>query len=152
MYAEKSFDFVSFDYKIYQILYPRVRNSMIWHYCRWNLIYLNLPFLGGDRFGRGILYGILMIWLFIGVAIVSDKFMESIETITGNYFLTLFFCQKVPEIDIFLCVFFSSRERSYHQGSPHRQKPSRRGQSLEWNCCQLDFDGFGFMGWGIWGN
>jgi len=39
---------------------------------------------GGDRFGRGILYGILMIWLFIGVAIVSDKFMESIETITAQ--------------------------------------------------------------------
>merc|ERR1711935_951425 len=38
----------------------------------------------GDRFGRGILYGLLMIWLFIGVAIVSDKFMESIETITAQ--------------------------------------------------------------------
>jgi len=39
---------------------------------------------GGDRFGRGVLYGLLMIWLFIGVAIVSDKFMESIETITAQ--------------------------------------------------------------------
>jgi len=39
---------------------------------------------GGDRFGRGVLYVLLMIWLFIGVAIVSDKFMESIETITAQ--------------------------------------------------------------------
>jgi len=38
----------------------------------------------GDRFGRGLLYGVLMLWLFIGVAIVSDKFMESIETITAQ--------------------------------------------------------------------
>merc|ERR1712241_994712 len=39
---------------------------------------------GGERFGRGVLYIILMVWLFIGVAIVSDKFMESIETITAQ--------------------------------------------------------------------
>jgi len=39
---------------------------------------------GGDRFGRGVLYIILMVWLFIGVAIVSDRFMESIEMITAQ--------------------------------------------------------------------
>merc|ERR1719365_205754 len=38
----------------------------------------------GDRFGRGLLYGVLMIYLFIGVAIASDKFMESIEMITAQ--------------------------------------------------------------------
>jgi len=38
----------------------------------------------GDRFGRGLLYGTLMIYLFIGVAIASDKFMESIEMITAQ--------------------------------------------------------------------
>jgi len=38
----------------------------------------------GDRFGRGLLYAVLMLWLFIGVAIVSDKFMESIEMITAQ--------------------------------------------------------------------
>merc|ERR1719175_425405 len=38
----------------------------------------------GDRFGRGLLYGILMIYLFIGVAIASDKFMETIEMITAQ--------------------------------------------------------------------
>jgi len=38
----------------------------------------------GDRFGRGLLYGTIMIYLFIGVAIVSDKFMESIEMITAQ--------------------------------------------------------------------
>lgn len=38
----------------------------------------------GDRFGRGLLYIVLMIYLFIGVAIVSDKFMESIEMITAQ--------------------------------------------------------------------
>jgi len=39
---------------------------------------------GGDRFGRGVLYILLMVWLFIGVAIVSDRFMESIEMITAQ--------------------------------------------------------------------
>ena len=38
----------------------------------------------GDRFGRGVLYIALMIYLFIGVAIASDKFMESIESITAQ--------------------------------------------------------------------
>jgi len=38
----------------------------------------------GDRFGRGLLYIVLMLYLFIGVAIVSDKFMESIESITAQ--------------------------------------------------------------------
>jgi len=38
----------------------------------------------GDRFGRGLLYIVLMLYLFIGVAIVSDKFMESIEMITAQ--------------------------------------------------------------------
>jgi solute carrier family 8 (sodium/calcium exchanger) len=39
---------------------------------------------GGDRFGRGLLYGVIMVWLFIGVSIVSDRFMESIEMITAQ--------------------------------------------------------------------
>jgi len=38
----------------------------------------------GDRFGRGLLYILLMLYLFIGVAIASDKFMESIEMITAQ--------------------------------------------------------------------
>merc|ERR1712131_469091 len=38
----------------------------------------------GDSFGRGLLYFALMLYLFIGVAIVSDKFMESIEMITAQ--------------------------------------------------------------------
>jgi len=38
----------------------------------------------GDRFGRGLLYILLMVYLFIGVAIVSDRFMESIEMITAQ--------------------------------------------------------------------
>merc|ERR1719402_1602819 len=38
----------------------------------------------GDRLGRGLLYIILMVYLFLGVAIVSDKFMESIEMITAQ--------------------------------------------------------------------
>ncbi|XP_040565282.1 sodium/calcium exchanger Calx isoform X2 [Lepeophtheirus salmonis] len=44
--------------------------------------YTNLS--GGDRFGRGLLYILLMIYLFIGVSIVSDRFMESIEMITAQ--------------------------------------------------------------------
>jgi len=39
---------------------------------------------GGDRLGRGVLYILLMVWLFIGVSIVSDRFMESIEMITAQ--------------------------------------------------------------------
>merc|ERR1719346_200655 len=35
-------------------------------------------------FGRGLLYIALMIYLFIGVAIASDKFVESIEMITAQ--------------------------------------------------------------------
>lgn len=38
----------------------------------------------GDRVGRGILYTLLMVYLFIGVSIVSDRFMESIEMITAQ--------------------------------------------------------------------
>jgi hypothetical protein len=38
----------------------------------------------GDRLGRGILYTLFMIYLFIGVSIVSDRFMESIEMITAQ--------------------------------------------------------------------
>jgi solute carrier family 8 (sodium/calcium exchanger) len=38
----------------------------------------------GDRIGRGLLYAVFMLYLFIGVAIVSDKFMESIEMITAQ--------------------------------------------------------------------
>merc|ERR1719192_3125642 len=38
----------------------------------------------GDRFGRGLLYITLMVYLFIGVSIVSDRFMESIEMITAQ--------------------------------------------------------------------
>ncbi len=44
--------------------------------------YDNLSF--GDRVGRGILYTLFMIYLFIGVSIVSDRFMESIEMITAQ--------------------------------------------------------------------
>ena len=46
-----------------------------------NNIVLNMSFF---RFGRGLLYSVLMIYLFIGVAIASDKFMESIEMITAQ--------------------------------------------------------------------
>merc|ERR1719367_1470968 len=38
----------------------------------------------GDRLGRGLLYILLMVYLFIGVSIVSDRFMESIETIPAS--------------------------------------------------------------------
>lgn len=38
----------------------------------------------GDRIYRGGIYIVIMIYLFIGVAIVCDKFMESIEMITAQ--------------------------------------------------------------------
>lgn len=37
-----------------------------------------------DRIGRGIVYFLAMCYLFVGVAIVSDRFMASIEMITSN--------------------------------------------------------------------
>lgn len=41
----------------------------------------NVPFL--DKFGRGCLYFFFMVFLFIGVSIVSDRFMAAIEVITS---------------------------------------------------------------------
>lgn len=37
----------------------------------------------GDRFGRGLFYFLVMCYLFLGVSIVSDKFMAAIEKITA---------------------------------------------------------------------
>ena len=37
-----------------------------------------------DRIGRGVLYVVFMVYLFIGVSIVCDKFMDSIEMITSS--------------------------------------------------------------------
>lgn len=42
----------------------------------------NLTF--GDRFSRGLVYFLGMIYLFIGVSIVSDRFMAGIEVITSK--------------------------------------------------------------------
>lgn len=42
----------------------------------------NLTF--GDRFSRGLVYFLIMIYLFIGVSIVSDRFMAAIEVITSK--------------------------------------------------------------------
>lgn len=38
----------------------------------------------GDRFSRGLVYFFLMCYLFLGVSIVSDKFMAAIEKITAD--------------------------------------------------------------------
>ncbi|ROT72086.1 hypothetical protein C7M84_009545 [Penaeus vannamei] len=38
----------------------------------------------GDRVARAIVYFVAMVWLFIGVSIVSDRFMGSIEMITSQ--------------------------------------------------------------------
>lgn len=38
----------------------------------------------GDRVARAIVYFVLMVWLFIGVSIVADRFMGSIEMITSQ--------------------------------------------------------------------
>jgi len=38
----------------------------------------------GDRVGRAIVYFTVMIWMFIGVSIASDRFMGSIEMITSS--------------------------------------------------------------------
>lgn len=37
----------------------------------------------GERVGRGILYGLILMYLFVGISQVSDRFMESIELITS---------------------------------------------------------------------
>ena len=39
---------------------------------------------GGDKMARGITYILILIYFFIGVAIVADKFMASIEVITSQ--------------------------------------------------------------------
>ena len=39
---------------------------------------------GGDKMARGITYVLILIYFFIGVAIVADKFMASIEVITSQ--------------------------------------------------------------------
>ncbi len=47
----------------------------------------NLPdtdFTIGQRIGRGILYALILLYLFVGISIVSDRFMESIEMITSQ--------------------------------------------------------------------
>jgi len=38
----------------------------------------------GDRFARGLAYFLAMIYMFIGVSIISDRFMASIEVITSK--------------------------------------------------------------------
>jgi solute carrier family 8 (sodium/calcium exchanger) len=38
----------------------------------------------GDRISRAIVYLLALIYLFIGVAIISDRFMASIEVITSQ--------------------------------------------------------------------
>lgn len=38
----------------------------------------------GDRFSRGLVYFIIMCYLFLGVSIVSDRFMAAIERITAT--------------------------------------------------------------------
>lgn len=38
----------------------------------------------GDRFARGMVYFLAMCYLFLGVSIVSDRFMAAIEKITAN--------------------------------------------------------------------
>lgn len=43
--------------------------------------YENLTF--GDRFARGIVYFLVLCYLFLGVSIVSDRFMAAIEKITA---------------------------------------------------------------------
>ena len=38
----------------------------------------------GDKIARGITYVMILVYFFIGVAIVADKFMASIEVITSQ--------------------------------------------------------------------
>jgi solute carrier family 8 (sodium/calcium exchanger) len=45
------------------------------------------PFLDlsvGDRFGRGLIYFVVIAYCFLGVSIVADRFMSSIEVITSQ--------------------------------------------------------------------
>src|SRR2546429_248636 len=39
---------------------------------------------GGDVFARGLIYFLSLIYLFIGVSIVADRFMAAIEVITSQ--------------------------------------------------------------------
>lgn len=45
------------------------------------------PFLDlsmGDRFGRGLIYFVIIAYCFLGVSIIADRFMSSIEVITSQ--------------------------------------------------------------------
>ena len=44
----------------------------------------NIGLTTGERVGRGILYILILIYLFVGISQVSDRFMESIELITSQ--------------------------------------------------------------------
>ena len=44
----------------------------------------NIHLTTGERVGRGILYILILIYLFVGISQVSDRFMESIELITSQ--------------------------------------------------------------------
>ncbi|EEB16173.1 sodium/calcium exchanger 3 precursor, putative [Pediculus humanus corporis] len=43
-----------------------------------------IPLSGGERLARGVVYLLAMFYLFIGVSIVSDRFMSGIEMITSQ--------------------------------------------------------------------
>ncbi|KAK6639557.1 hypothetical protein RUM43_007830 [Polyplax serrata] len=43
-----------------------------------------IPLSGGERLARGVVYLLAMFYLFIGVSIVSDRFMNAIEMITSQ--------------------------------------------------------------------
>lgn len=43
-----------------------------------------IPLSGGERLARGVVYLLAMVYLFIGVSIVSDRFMNAIEMITSQ--------------------------------------------------------------------
>ena len=65
----------------------------------------NIGFTVGQRVGRGILYLMILAYLFVGIALVSDKFMESIELITSQVtitiLLTTIYCDFTKKLDRF---------------------------------------------------
>ncbi len=95
---------------------------------------------GGDRFGRGLLYILLMVYLFIGVSIVSDRFMESIEMITAQEKEVTI---KDPNTGKNQIIIVKVRKAS---GRPHSTLHNPLfSTGLERDRCQLDPDGVGFV-------
>jgi len=76
----------------------------------------------------GFFYLVCLLWLFLGISIVSDIFMGAIEVITSS-------TREVTKIDPITRKFFLTCRRDYHRDSqgmePHSGKPNAYGSWIK---------------------